>query len=116
MQHYASAARGYVTLGNALVRHQKASHGVLFGADIKLAGSLPFAVSLPTMIVGFTRCSQNRSFAVLGQSRRFVLVMAAGSIVGAFIGGQLLGLVPMQILLPLFAAILLISAVKVWQH
>jgi uncharacterized membrane protein YfcA len=28
---------------------------LLFGADIKLAGSLSLAVSLPTMIVGFTR-------------------------------------------------------------
>ncbi len=52
---------------------------LLFGADIKLAGSLSLAVSLPTMIVGFTRYSRDRSFAVLGQNRRFVLVMAVGS-------------------------------------
>lgn len=31
---------------------------LLFGADIKLAGSLSLAVSLPTMIVGFTRYSR----------------------------------------------------------
>jgi uncharacterized membrane protein YfcA len=42
--------------------------------------------------------------------------MAAGSIVGTFIGGQLLGLVPSGLLLPLLAVILLISAFKVWQH
>jgi uncharacterized membrane protein YfcA len=89
---------------------------LLFGADIKLAGSLSLAVSLPTMIVGFTRYSRDRSFAVLGQNRRFVLVMAAGSIVGSFIGGQLLGIVPTALLLPLLAAILVISAVKVWRH
>lgn len=56
---------------------------LLFGADIKLAGSLSLAVSLPTMIVGFTRYSRDRSLAVLGQTRSFVLVMAVGSIVGA---------------------------------
>ena len=89
---------------------------LLFGADIKLAGSLSLAVSLPTMIVGFTRYSRDRSFAVLGENRRFVLVMAAGSIVGTFIGGQLLGIVPTAVLLPLLAAILVISAVKVWRH
>jgi uncharacterized protein len=89
---------------------------LLFGADIKLAGSLSLAVSLPTMIVGFTRYSRDRSFAVLGQNRRFVLVMAAGSIVGSFIGGQLLGVMPTAVLLPLLAAILVISAVKVWRH
>ena len=63
---------------------------LLFGADIKLAGSLSLAVSLPTMLVGFIRYSRDRSFVVLGENRRFVLVMAAGSIVGSFIGGRLL--------------------------
>ena len=89
---------------------------LLFGADIKLAGSLSLAVSLPTMIVGFTRYSRDQSFSVLGRNRTFLIVMAAGSIVGAFIGGHLLGLVPNAILLPALAAILLISAWKVWQH
>ena len=42
--------------------------------------------------------------------------MAAGSVVGTFIGGQLLGLVPGGVLLPALALILLISAVKVWRH
>ena len=78
---------------------------LLFGADIKLAGSLSLAVSLPTMIVGFTRYSRDRSFAILGQSRAFVLVMALGSIVGTFIGGRLLGIMPSTILLPLLAGI-----------
>lgn len=89
---------------------------LLFGVDIKLAGSLSLAVSLPTMIVGFTRYSRDSSFAVLGRNRTFLLVMAAGSILGTFIGGRLLGVVPEAILLPLLAAILVISAVKVWRH
>ena len=83
---------------------------------MKLAGSLSLAVSLPTMIVGFTRYSQDRSFSVLGRNRRFVVIMAAGSIVGTFIGGQLLGVIPSALLLPLLAAILVVSAVKVWRH
>ena len=89
---------------------------LLFGADIKLAGSLSLAVSLPTMLVGFARYSRDRSFVVLGENRRFVLVMAAGSIVGSFIGGRLLGLVPNTVLLPLLAVILVLSAFKVWRH
>lgn len=89
---------------------------LLFGADIKLAGSLSLAVSLPTMLVGFTRYSRDQSFSVLRRNRGFLLVMAAGSIVGTFIGGLLLGLVPNTFLLPALAAILLISAVKVWRH
>lgn len=36
---------------------------LLFGADIKLAGSLSLAISLPTMIVAFSRYSRDRSFS-----------------------------------------------------
>lgn len=89
---------------------------LLFGADIKLAGSLSLVVSLPTMLVGFTRYSRDQSFSVLGRNRMFLLIMAAGSIVGTFIGGRLLGLVPNELLLPALAAILLLSAVKIWNH
>jgi uncharacterized membrane protein YfcA len=89
---------------------------LLFGVDIKLAGSLSLAVSLPTMLVGFTRYSRDRSFSVLGRNRAFVLIMAAGSIVGTFIGGQLLGLIPSALLLPALAAILVFSAIKIWRH
>lgn len=89
---------------------------LLCGADIKLAGSLSLAVSLPTMIVGFTRYCRDQAFAVLGRNRAFLLAMAAGSIVGTFIGGRLLGLIPDDVLLPALAVILLISAWKVWHH
>lgn len=89
---------------------------LLFGADIKLAGSLSLAVSLPTMIVGFARYSRDGSFAVLGQNTSFVLLMAVGSLIGAWLGGQLLGIVPSTVLLPVLAAILVISSVKVWKH
>lgn len=56
---------------------------LLFGVDIKLAaGSLSLSVSLPTMLVGFFRYSRDGRFVVLGENRRFVLVMAAGSLHG----------------------------------
>ena len=89
---------------------------LLFGVDIKLAGSLSLAVSLPTMLVGFARYSQDRSFVVLGKNRGFVLTMAAGSVAGSFVGGRLLGLVPSAVLLPLLSVILVLSAVRVWRH
>ena len=89
---------------------------LLFGADIKLAGSLSLAVSLPTMLVGFARYSRDRSFVVLGDNRRFVLAMAVGSIAGSFVGGRLLGVVPSPVLLPLLSVILVVSAWKVWRH
>ncbi|MFN3854614.1 MAG: sulfite exporter TauE/SafE family protein [Phreatobacter sp.] len=89
---------------------------LLFGIDIKTAGSLSLAVSLPTMLMGFARYSRDRSFAVLAKNRGFVLTMALGSVAGALLGGLLLGLVPNSVLLPMLAAILAISAIKVWRH
>jgi uncharacterized membrane protein YfcA len=43
-------------------------------------------------------------------------VVAAGSIAGAFLGGQFLGIVPSAVLLPLLAGILFLSAIKIWRH
>jgi uncharacterized membrane protein YfcA len=89
---------------------------LLFGVDLKLAGSLSLAVSLPTMLAGFTRYSRDQSFQVIRLQQRFIAIMAAGSIVGSFLGGKLLGVIPSSVLLPLLAAILLVSAFKVWRH
>jgi uncharacterized membrane protein YfcA len=89
---------------------------LLFGVDVKLAGSLSLAVSLPTMVVAFSRYSQDRSFAVIRAQKGFLAVMAAGSLLGAFVGGRLLGVIPSSVLLPALAAVLLVSAVKVWRH
>ena len=89
---------------------------LLFGVEVKLAGSLSLAISLPTMLIGFARYSRDDSFAVLGRNLRFVLIMALGSAIGTYIGGRLLGLVPEAVIIPLLTAILLISAVKVWRH
>jgi uncharacterized protein len=58
----------------------------------------------------FARYSRDQSFQVLRQNGTFLLVMAIGSMVGTFIGGRLLGVVPTSILLPMLAAILVISA------
>ena len=67
-------------------------------------------------LAGFTRYSRDQTFQVIRIQRRFIAIMAAGSIVGSFLGGKLLGIVPTPVLLPLLAAILLISALKVWRH
>ncbi len=89
---------------------------LLFGLDLRLAGSLSLAISLPTMLTGFARYSRDSSFVVLTRNRKFVLLMAAGSIIGTFLGGQLLNITPTAFLLPILAAILVLSAVKVWRH
>ncbi|MFD4439961.1 TSUP family transporter [Nocardia sp. NPDC058519] len=89
---------------------------LLFGVDIKVAGSLSLMVSLPTMLVAFARYSRDQSFQILRTNTRFVFAMAAGSIAGTIIGGLLLGAVPSAVLIPILTVLLLISSVKVWRH
>jgi uncharacterized membrane protein YfcA len=89
---------------------------LLYGLDIKPAGSLSLAVSLPTMIVAFTRYSRDGSFVALGQDRRFVAAMAGGSIAGTVAGGLILGAVPSRALAPMLALLLLVSARRIWVH
>ena len=89
---------------------------LLYGIDIKLAGNLALVVSLPTMLIGFARYSRDQSFAVIHDQRHFIILMAIGSITGAFIGSYLLGIIPSSVLLPLLASILIILAIKIWNH
>src|SRR5271167_2363740 len=76
---------------------------LLFGLDIKIAGTLSLAISLPTMLVAFNRYSQDASFTVLRHNIAFVITMAAGSVVGTLVGGLLLGVVPSALLIPILA-------------
>jgi uncharacterized membrane protein YfcA len=89
---------------------------LLFAVDIKTAGSLSLLVSLPTMLVAFARYSRDGSFEVLGTNLRFTMVMAAGSITGALLGGLLLGVFSDLVLIPALAAILLVSAARLARH
>ncbi|SFO06518.1 Sulfite exporter TauE/SafE [Streptomyces sp. cf124] len=89
---------------------------LLFAVDIKSAGSLSLLVSPPTMLVAFARYSRDGSFAVIGANFRFTMVMAAGSIAGAMLGGLLLGVFSELVLIPVLAVILLVSAVKLARH
>jgi uncharacterized protein len=89
---------------------------LLYGIDIKVAGSLSVAISLPTMLVAFARYSRDQAFTVLGSNGRFVIAMTAGSIAGTLAGALLLGIVPNLLLIPALALLLLISAIKLWRH
>ncbi|MGQ9862768.1 MAG: sulfite exporter TauE/SafE family protein [Thiobacillaceae bacterium] len=89
---------------------------LLYGLDIKLAGSLSLMVSLPTMLVGFARYTRADAFKVLREERPLMIWMVAGSILGAALGGLLLGLVPTRWLMSLLSIVLLVSAIKTFQH
>ena len=89
---------------------------LLHGIDLKTAGSLSLAISLPTMLVALARYRRDSSWGVVRRERRFLLVMAAGSVAGTLLGGLLLGVVPTGLLVPLLAGLLLLSARTVFRH
>lgn len=89
---------------------------VLYGLDIKEAGSLSLLVSLPTMLVGFVRYRRAQAFAVLRVERPLFGWMVAGSVLGAGLGGLLLGLFPARLLTGVLGAILLIAAARTFRH
>jgi uncharacterized membrane protein YfcA len=89
---------------------------LLFGLEIKLAGSLALAVSFPTLIVGIIRYSRNTNFSVASREKGFIVAMAAGSILGAFIGSLALGIIPSSTLSLILGVILMIAAIKIFHR
>ena len=69
----------------------------LFGIDVKPAGTLSLLISIPTVMVGLWRQRAGVSVAE-GDLGSLVVPMAAGSIVGAFLGGLLVAVTVAAIL------------------
>ncbi|RBQ32685.1 permease [Arcobacter sp. FW59] len=88
---------------------------LLFGIEPKLAGSISLCISLPTMIIAFSRYSRSEQFKEILKEKTFILYMIFGSIIGAFIGSLLLEYVNSQYITLLLGFILLISAWKVFK-
>lgn len=90
---------------------------LLFGVDVKLAGSMSILVGLPTIAMGLTRHFGQGSVLRRGAVwRRTILPLGAGSVVGAVLGALALGLVPAQALKIGLGVILIWSAWSVFRH
>ena len=89
---------------------------LLYGLDLKLAGTVSLAISAPTLAVALLRYRSIPDFrAVLGE-RRFLAAMALGSIAGAYAGSQLIDAVPSAALGVLLGLILVGSALKTFRR
>lgn len=89
---------------------------LLFAVDIKLAGSLSLAISIPTIIMGLFKYQKQRRLAEVKSEQKFIVSMAFGSILGAFIGSNLLRYISSSVLYLILGSILLLSALKLAKH
>lgn len=87
---------------------------LLYGIDIKLAGSLSLCISFPTVLLGILKYRQNSEFKIIKSNPSFIFLMAIGSVLGAFIGSRLLLGIGAETLQAILGIVLLISAFKVF--
>lgn len=89
---------------------------LLFSVDIKLAGSLSLAISIPTILMGLFKYRSQQRLKEVKPEQRLIVSMAAGSILGAFVGSNLLRYVSSSLLYLILGTILLLSALKLARH
>ncbi|WP_413172431.1 sulfite exporter TauE/SafE family protein [Anabaena azotica] len=89
---------------------------MVFAIDIKLAGSLSLAISIPTIIMGLYKYRSQQKLKEVKSEQRFIIFMAFGSILGAFIGSNLLSYIASSSLYVILGIILLLSALKLAKH
>ena len=88
---------------------------LLFGADIKIAGTASVLVSLPTVLSGLVRYGRSGAFEERTDLAAVVFPMGIGSILGALGGGLLVPYVPAGALKVGLGVILILSAVRIFR-
>ncbi|MEA5517211.1 sulfite exporter TauE/SafE family protein [Nodularia sp. UHCC 0506] len=85
-----------------------------FGVDIRTAGTASLLISFPTVLVGVIKYASRGAFRDRTILKNTVAPMGVGSIMGAIIGGMLVGIIPVPILKIILGVILNISAFRVF--
>lgn len=88
----------------------------VFGADIKIAGSLSLLISLPVVAVGVLKHRRTGHYRSRDVLQYLVLPMGLGSVLGAAVGGLAASAVPTNALKLLLAVVLASSAIKLSNH
>lgn len=89
---------------------------LLFSIDIKLAGSLSLAISIPTILMGLFKYRNQQRLKDVKTEQIFIVSMASGSVLGAFVGSNLLRYVSSSLLYLILGTMLLLSALKLAKH
>lgn len=85
---------------------------LVYGADIRSAGTASLMISIVTVLSGLLRYRGLAALPDIGSLRTVAVPMGLGSIVGAIIGGLLVGLLPVAGLKVLLGAVLIAAASK----
>ena len=85
---------------------------LIFGADIKTAGSASILISLGIVTMGLLRYWRAGAIPMWKGARRISTAMAAGSIVGAILGGLAVAFAPVTSLKVLLGCVLIAAAAK----
>ena len=86
----------------------------VFGADIRTAGTASVLISIPVVLAGVARHWLTGHYRSQSLLVYLVLPMAIGSGIGAMLGGYLAESAPTDALRVVLAAVLAISAAKLW--
>jgi uncharacterized membrane protein YfcA len=89
---------------------------VIYGVDVKAAGTASLLVSLPTMLVGIGRYARQGAFHDRQALRHVAVPMALGSVLGAALGALLVGVAPVRWLKAGLGLILGVSAYLIFAH
>src|SRR5215210_7869015 len=89
---------------------------LIFGADIKTAGTASLIISLPTLVVGISRYRRKAALLERADIPALILPMGAGSVVGALVGGLLVPYVAGDALKVALGVILVLSAVRIFRE
>lgn len=87
---------------------------LVFGVDVKSAGTSSLLVSLPTMLAGIYRYARQGGLADHQALKEVALPMAAASLVGAVAGGLLVGWAPVQWLKIGLGALLILASYQIF--
>lgn len=87
---------------------------LVFGIDVKLAGTMSLIISIPTMIVGITRHFRNKMYSIKSEITSLVIPMGIASIIGASIGAFLVIYAPSELLKVLLGTLLIFTSIKLF--
>jgi uncharacterized protein len=89
---------------------------LIFGVDIKLAGTVSLLISLPTILIGVSKHASNKMYDDKADFPSLILPMGIGSIIGAFAGAALVSVVSGDAIKLILGFLLIFSALKLFME